>query len=170
MRLPKRGRITIFDDYSWYGRMLMEPIEGLCTEAEHIRAARQIRDFELMLAEEHYLLLKFWIQVSRDEQFKRFKRRLDNPYKSWKLTPEDWRNRQMYDFYIEHAQRMIKETHAPHAPWYVLPGDHKLLTRINVLNIVTDALRGYPVESAPYTQRFEQLHWLEEHGDEPLDD
>jgi len=170
MRLPKRGRITVFDDYSWYSRLLMEPIEGLCSQQEYERTPAQLRGFEQVLAEEDYLLLKFWIHVDQKEQFKRFKRRLANPYKSWKLTPKDWRNRAMYDVYIEHAQRMIDATHAPHAPWFVVPGNDKLFARLQVLRIVVDAIGGYPVQGTPFTRRLEQLSWLEEHGDEPDDD
>ena len=170
MRLPKRGRISVFDDYSWYGRMLLEPIENLCRPGEYERAPRQIREFELSLAEEDYLILKIWIQVSRDEQFARFKRRLNNPYKSWKLTPEDWRNRELYSDYIDHAQRMIKETHTPHAPWVVIPGDDKLSARIEVLEHVVRAIRAWPVQPTPLSDRFKYLRWLEDHPEDSLDD
>jgi polyphosphate kinase 2 (PPK2 family) len=170
MRLPKRGRISIFDDYSWYARMLLEPIEGYCTTVQHERAPRQVREFERTLVEENYILLKFWIQVSRQEQLHRFKKRLNNPYKAWKLTPEDWRNREMYGTYIEHAQQMINETHMAYAPWFLVPGDDKLFARTTVLRVVTEVTESWPVDPVPYSVRFDHLHWLEEHGDAPVDD
>jgi len=170
MRLPKPGRITIFDDYSWYARLLQEPIDGYCTPAQAALAPRQIRDFERTLAEDGYVLLKFWIQVSRKEQHIRFRKRLNNPYKAWKLTPEDWRNRERYDQYILRAQQMIDETDAPHAPWFIIPGDDKLAARLSVLQVVTEVLTAWPTEKAPLSYRLAQLQWLDEHGDEPLDD
>jgi AMP-polyphosphate phosphotransferase len=170
MRLPKRGRISIFDDYSWYSRLLADPVEGYSLPGEAERAPRQIRDFELTLAEEGYLLLKFWIHVSRDEQMKRFRKRLANPYKSWKMTPEDWRNREKFEHYLDHAQRMILATDAPHAPWIVLPGNDKLHARLAVLRHVVDALEVWPVDPTPYTTRFTHLRWLDEHGDFTDDD
>jgi AMP-polyphosphate phosphotransferase len=170
MRLPKRGRISIFDDYSWYSRLLMEPVEGYCSPDEAERAPRQVRDFELVLAEEGYCLLKFWIHVSRDEQMKRFRKRLANPYKSWKMTPEDWRNRSKFNHYLDHAQRMILSTDTPHAPWIVIPGDDKLYARLAVLRAVVDALDVWPVDPIPFTSRFTHLRWLDEHGDFTDDD
>jgi len=170
MRLPKRGRVSVFDDYSWYGRMLQEPVDKLCTPDEYARAPRQIREFEQVLVEEGYLLIKFWIQVSREEQFKRFKRRLDNPYKSWKMTPEDWRNREMYSEYMEHAQRMIDATHSHHAPWVVVAGDDKLSARVEVLQTIVDVISAYPVQATLYTERFKHLRWLEDNPEDYLDD
>jgi polyphosphate kinase 2 (PPK2 family) len=165
MRLPKRGRITIFDDYSWYSRMLLDPVEGYCTPEEYARAPRQIRDFELTLAEEGYLLIKFWIHVDRREQLQRFKRRLNNPYKFWKLTPEDWRNRELWNHYLAHAQRMITETDAPYAPWLLVAGNDKLHARVNVLRYIVTLIEGWQVGSKLFTSRHEYLKYIEEHGD-----
>lgn len=148
MRLPKRGRISIFDDYSWYSRLLQEPIEGYCTEEQYRRAPQQIREFEKVLADEGYCIIKFWIQVDREEQHTRFQQRLENPYKSWKLTPEDWRNRELYDKYMEYADKMFAATDAPHAPWFLIPGNCKYHARIAVLRTAVDVLRRWPVEPA----------------------
>jgi polyphosphate kinase 2 (PPK2 family) len=157
MRLPKRGRISIFDDYSWYSRMLQEPIEGYCTQAQYLRAPEQIRVYEKLLADEGYCIIKFWIQVDRDEQHKRFERRLQNPYKSWKLTPEDWRNRELYDKYMEYADKMFAATDAPHAPWFLIPGNCKYHSRVEVLKTTVEVLRRWPVEPAEKLPRLPKV-------------
>jgi AMP-polyphosphate phosphotransferase len=113
IRVPRRGRITIYDDYSWYGRMLVEPIEGLITAEEYERAPREICEVERQLADGGYIFLKFLPQVSEREQISRFMRREKDPLRSWKLTPEDWRSNEMYAHYIEHAERMFALTSAP---------------------------------------------------------
>jgi polyphosphate kinase 2 (PPK2 family) len=169
-RLPKPGRISIFDDYSWYARLLLETIEGYCTPEQAALAPRQIREFERTLVEDGYVLLKFWIQVSREEQHRRFRKRLNNPYKAWKLTPEDWRNRERYDQYLRNAQQMIDETDTSHAPWFLVPGNDKLSARITVLQIVTQVLDAWPAATAPVSYRLAQLKWLDEHEDEPPTD
>jgi AMP-polyphosphate phosphotransferase len=169
MRLPKRGRIGIFDDYSWYGKMLMEPIEGLVSAEQLERAPEQIRDFERTVAQEDCCVIKFWLQVDREEQLQRFKRRLQNPYKSWKLSPEDWRNREMYDQYMAYAQRIFDETDAPYAPWFIVPGNDKLYARVAVLQIVTDILDAWPIQPNLFERRVTELPWLEEYDDAVVD-
>lgn len=148
MRLPKPGRITIFDDYSWYGRMLLEHIEGLISEEQYVRSTREIREFERTLADEGYCLIKFWLHVDREQQLKRFERRLGNPYKSWKLTPEDWRNQELYDQYAAHADAMFAATDAAHAPWFLVAANDKLYSRVRVLRTVVDVLGAWP-EASP---------------------
>jgi polyphosphate kinase 2 (PPK2 family) len=140
IRVPRKGRITIFDDYSWYGRMLVEPIEGLISADDYKRASREIREAERQLADSGYIILKLWLHVSEEEQIRRFVRREKNPLRSWKLTPEDWRTNEMYEHYVEHAERMFEQTHARHAPWFVIPGDDKLYARIAVIESVVEAL------------------------------
>jgi AMP-polyphosphate phosphotransferase len=164
MRLPKRGRISIFDDYSWYGRMLLEAIEGLCTPPEYARAPREIRELERMLADDGVCLLKLWLHVSPEEQLRRFKKRLTDPYKSWKLTPDDWRNKEMYTHYLEHAAAMFELTDAPCAPWHLIAGDDKLYARVEVLRRVVDTLEALPLAADPAARRHEQLRWLRQHG------
>lgn len=140
IRVPRRGRITIYDDYSWYGRMLVEPIEGLISAEEYERAPREICEVERQLADGGYIILKFWLQVSEQEQIRRFMRREKDPLRSWKLTPDDWRSNEMYAHYIEHAERMFALTSTPHAPWIVIPGDDKRSARLAVLEQVVRAV------------------------------
>lgn len=139
VRLPSRGRIAFYDR-SWYGRMLVEPIEGFCTPEEYERAPREIREFERLLADDGYCIIKFWIYVDKDEQLKRFEARRTDPLKSWKLTKDDWHNREKFDHYVEYANKMFAATDAPYAPWYLIPGDDKNYARIRVLRIVTDTI------------------------------
>jgi polyphosphate kinase 2 (PPK2 family) len=140
MRLPKSGRISVFDDYSWYGRLLLEPIEGLCTPEAYARAPREICELERMLVDDGVCLIKIWLHISRGEQLRRFKKRLSDPYKSWKLTPEDWRNNELYEDYIAHADAMFELTSTPQAPWRLIAGDDKLYARVAVLRTIRDAL------------------------------
>lgn len=145
LRLPSRGRIAIFDR-SWYGRMLVEPIEGFCTPEECERAPREIREFELLLADDGYCIIKFWLHVDKDEQLKRFKEREQDPLKEWKITEEDWRNREKYDEYVSHAEHMFATTDAPHAPWHLIPGNNKYCARIEVLDTVVSRLEEVPAQ------------------------
>src|SRR5690606_10352692 len=167
MRLPKRGRICILDDYSWYGRLMLEHIEGLCDDAAYERAFRQVEDLERVLVEEDYCILKFWIQISHEEQLARFQLRKDNPYKAWKLTPEDWRNNELWQEYMDHANRLFKRTNWNYAPWFLVAGNDKLHARIQILKIVTDVLANW--QQGPVFEDEEQKPWLsqelEDHAD-----
>ena len=131
-KLPQHGQIAIFDR-SWYGRVLVERIEGFATEDEWKRAYAEINHFEQLLTDGSYIVLKFWIHVDQDEQLKRFEERAANPYKAWKLTDEDWRNRAKYDLYVEAANEMFAKTDSEHAPWVLVPGNDKLYARIHIL-------------------------------------
>ena len=142
-RLPSRGRIAIFDR-SWYGRMLVEPIEGFCTPEEYDRAPREIRDFERMLADDGYMILKFWLHIDKDEQLKRFKSREKDELKQWKLTKDDWRNREKFDTYVKYANAMFTATNTPFAPWFLISGNNKPWARITVLQTVVDYLEAWP--------------------------
>jgi polyphosphate kinase 2 (PPK2 family) len=139
LRLPPRGKIAIFDR-SWYGRMLVEPIEGFCTADEYARAPQEIREFERQLADDGYKLAKFWVHVSKEEQLKRFKERETDPLRVWKLTPEDWRNRSKYDQYVEKAEAMFRETDADHAPWHLIHGNNKEAARLTMIGHVVKLL------------------------------
>lgn len=134
-KLPQHGQIAIFDR-SWYGRVLVERIEGFAEEHEWKRAYNEINDFEKQLTDEDYILLKFWIHIDADEQLKRFNDRAKDPYKSWKLTDEDWRNREKFDLYCEAADEMFVKTDKKNAPWHLIPGNDKLYARIQVLKEV----------------------------------
>jgi AMP-polyphosphate phosphotransferase len=142
-RLPSRGRIALFDR-SWYGRMLVEPIEGFCTPQEYDRAPREIRDFERMLTDDGYIILKYWIHIDKDEQLKRFKGREEDELKQWKLTPDDWRNREKFDLYVKYANAMFTATNTPFAPWFLISGNSKPWARITVLQTVVDYLQAWP--------------------------
>jgi len=138
-RLPARGEIVIFDR-SWYGRVLVERVEKLTPKETWKRAYRELRDFERMLVDEGTVLIKFWLQISKEEQLKRFKERENDPYKSWKIGPEDWRNREKWDEYVEAAEEMFTETDTPDAPWHIVPAEHKHYARIETARIVADRL------------------------------
>jgi len=144
LRLPSKGRIAIFDR-SWYGRMLVEPIEGFCTPEEYARAAAEINEFERQLADDGYAIAKFWIHIDKDEQLKRFKSRTEDPLKKWKITEEDWRNRERFDDYVEYADKMFETTDTPHAPWYLISGNQKQHARIKVLKAVAKVIDSCPI-------------------------
>ena len=138
--MPKKGNITVFDR-SWYGRMMVEPIEGFCTDEEYQRSAEEIRSFERHISYAGGILIKFWMEISYDEQLARFKARQDNPYKQWKITDEDWRNREKWDIYSDHVDAMIESTNTPYAPWVVVESEDKKYGRLKVLRTVVDTLK-----------------------------
>ncbi len=140
-RLPKAGHVGIYDR-SWYGRVLVERIEGFATPAEWGRAYDEINDFERELARWGAILLKFWIDVSPEEQLRRFREREDTPAKRWKITSEDWRNRAKRQQYRSAANDMMRLTSTPFAPWIIVPGDDKKTARIEVVSAVADALEA----------------------------
>jgi len=131
-RLPERGQIAIFDR-SWYGRVLVERVEGFATEAEWKRAYKEINSFERQLREFGTILVKFWIHISREEQLRRFKERKAIGYKAWKLTDEDWRNREKWAAYEEAVEAMLVKTSTATAPWTLIEGNDKYWARTRVL-------------------------------------
>ncbi|WP_341300467.1 polyphosphate kinase [Lysinibacillus sp. FSL H8-0500] len=131
-KLPQHGQVAIFDR-SWYGRVLVERIEGFATKDEWSRAYEEINNFEEMLTAGDYIIIKFWLHVSDGEQLKRFTEREANPYKAWKLTDEDWRNREKTPYYIEAANEMFEKTDKKNTPWILVAGDDKKYARIHVL-------------------------------------
>ncbi len=137
--MPKAGHITIFDR-SWYGRMMVEPIEGFCTEEEYQRSAEEIRNFERQIYDAGGIVIKFWMEISPEEQLARFKARQENPYKQWKITDEDWRNREKWDIYSDYIDAMMESTNTPYAPWVVVESEDKKYARLKVLRTVIDAL------------------------------
>jgi polyphosphate kinase 2 (PPK2 family) len=138
-RLPARGEIAIFDR-SWYGRVMVERIEGFCTEAEWQRAFDEIREFEQQLVDFGTIVFKFWMHVSKDEQKRRFDERSAHPTKSWKLTDEDWRNREKWDLYEQAVEDMLIRTTTAQAPWTIVAGNDKYCARIQVLRTVVERL------------------------------
>ncbi len=137
--IPRAGRVTIFDR-SWYGRVLVERVEGFATESEWRRAYAEINDFEERLADHGIVLFKFWLHITPEEQLARFKAREEIPYKRWKLTEEDWRNREKWDLYEDAVNDMIERTSTAHAPWTLVEGNDKRFARIRVLKTVCDTL------------------------------
>jgi polyphosphate:AMP phosphotransferase len=139
--LPKAGHITIFDR-TWYGRVLVERVEGFCTEAEWRRAYREINEFERQLTDFGTVLVKFWLQISQEEQLRRFKERETTSYKEWKITPDDWRNREKWNKYRVAVIEMLQRTSTAAAPWTILEAECKLYARIKALRTVADALEA----------------------------
>jgi polyphosphate kinase 2 (PPK2 family) len=137
--MPKAGHLTIFDR-SWYGRVLVERIEGFCTEAEWRRAYREINEFERQLVDFGIILCKFWMHISPEEQLRRFEQRKDTPYKSWKLTDEDWRNRGKWGAYEEAVNEMLLKTSTRAAPWTLVEGNDKYWARVKILSTLVDVL------------------------------
>lgn len=138
--LPRLGRVTVFDR-SWYGRVLVERIEGFCSRPDWQRAYTEINAFEEQLTEFGIVLVKFWLAVSPDVQLRRFKDRERTPYKQYKLTEEDWRNRDKWDAYLAAACDMIERTSMENAPWVLVEANDKNYARIKVMKTVAKALR-----------------------------
>lgn len=138
-KLPKPGGFTLFDR-SWYGRVLVERVEGFCEEADWRRAYGEIVDFERDLERAGGIVTKQWLAVTKGEQLRRFREREKLPYKQYKITPDDWRNRKRWDDYLTAASDMIERTSTPSAPWVVVEADDKHLARIRSLEALIAAL------------------------------
>ncbi|MBC5688056.1 polyphosphate:AMP phosphotransferase [Mediterraneibacter sp. NSJ-55] len=137
--MPKDGHIAIFDR-TWYGRVMVERIEGFCTKEEWQRAYKEINDMEKDLADAGAIVLKFWMHIDKEEQKKRFTARQETPQKQWKITEEDWRNRKKWDQYEEAVNEMLLRTSTEYAPWVVVEGNSKYYARIKVLQTVAEAI------------------------------
>lgn len=137
--LSRAGRITIFDR-SWYGRVLVERVEGFATEDEYRRAYSEINYFEEQLASHGILVVKFWMHVTRDEQLRRFRDRRRTEYKRWKITPEDWRNRKRWNDYTLAVNEMVARTSTRVAPWTLVEGNDKNFARIKVLKTLAERM------------------------------
>jgi len=138
-RLPETGQIAIFDR-TWYGRVMVERIEGFCKEADWKRAYREINHFERQLVDFGTIIFKFWIHISKEEQLRRFNARSTDKLRSWKLTDEDWRNREKWDQYEEAVNEMLLKTSTLPAPWTIVEGDSKYYARIKILKTLVDKL------------------------------
>ena len=139
--VPKDGHIAIYDR-TWYGRVMVERIEGFCSEDDWRRAYREINEFEAHMIHHGAVVLKFWIDIDKDEQERRFHERMNNPEKQWKITDEDWRNREKWDLYEEAVNEMIANTSTDVAPWVVVEGNSKYYARVKVLKTVVKALEA----------------------------
>ncbi len=137
INLPQPGNITIFDR-TWYGRVMVERIEGFAKPHEWQRAYDEIKDMEAQWAEHGIAIAKFWLQIDKDEQLRRFNDRQNDPNKQWKITDEDWRNREKWDAYEEAVNEMLVRTDTSYAPWTVVEGNNKYYARLKVLKTVID--------------------------------
>lgn len=147
-----QGRILIFDR-SWYGRVLVERVEGFAREEEWKRAYQEINHMEQGFVDGGIPVLKFWIMISKEEQYRRFKQREMSPMKQWKLTDEDWRNREKWDIYKDAADEMFARTSTTFAPWHIIYGNDKNVARIRALELVhstmVEMLDGKPYPAPP---------------------
>ncbi len=139
LRPPDEKQVLIFDR-SWYGRVMVERIEGFCAEEEWKRAYREINEFERQLADFGMIIAKFWIHISPEEQLRRFQERQNTPHKQWKLTDEDWRNREKWDRYREAVEDMLLRTSTVTAPWTVVEGNDKWYARVKALRTLVEVL------------------------------
>jgi polyphosphate:AMP phosphotransferase len=137
--LPRRGQLVIFDR-SWYGRVLVERVEGFATETAWSRAYHEINEFEEELVDHGIVVVKFWLAITKAEQMKRFKEREATRHKQFKITAEDWRNRKKWDDYVIAASDMIDRTSTSYAPWTVVEANDKHLARIRVLETINQRL------------------------------
>jgi polyphosphate:AMP phosphotransferase len=140
--LARRGRVTIFDR-SWYGRVLVERVEGFASEREWMRAYAEINQFEAQLVAHGIVLAKYWIHITKAEQLRRFRARETAAYKRWKLTDEDWRNRKQWDAYEQAVNDMIERTSTRQAPWTLVEANDKYFARLKVLTTVCDRLEAH---------------------------
>ena len=138
-RLPKTGHFAIFDR-TWYGRVMVERLEGFCSENDWQRAYNEINEFEKELSDWGSVIVKFWVHIDKDTQLARFTDRQNTPEKQWKITDEDWRNREKWDLYEQAVDEMIAKTSTTYAPWHVLESNDKKYARVKALKIIIAAL------------------------------
>jgi AMP-polyphosphate phosphotransferase len=138
-KLPSHGHICVFDR-SWYGRVLVERVEGFARDEEWRRAYREINDFERMLTDDGVVVVKLFLHVTKDEQLRRFNLRLSDPSKAWKINEEDWRNRNKWEIHNAAAEDMMRLTSRPNAPWHVVAANYKWFARLEVLRRVVKAV------------------------------
>jgi len=140
-QLGRAGRVTVFDR-SWYGRVLVERVEGFASEDEWRRAYAEIRDFEDQLVQSGIVLCKFWLHITKDEQLQRFQAREESPFKRWKLTDEDWRNREKWDDYTLAVNETIERTSTRNAPWTLVEANDKRFARVKVVKTIADRMEA----------------------------
>ena len=139
--LPRSGRVTIFDR-SWYGRVLVERVEKFCSEQDWMRAYHEINDFEEQLVESGAIVTKFWLTITKDEQLKRFREREKTPFKTFKITEEDWRNRKKWNDYQRAVCDMVERTSNDLAPWVLVPANDKYSARIQILKTLCERVEA----------------------------
>ena len=138
-RLPKDGHIAIFDR-TWYGRVMVERLEGFCSENDWRRAYNEINEFEKELSDWGAVIVKFWVHIDKDTQLARFNDRQSNPEKQWKITDEDWRNREKWDQYETAVDEMLQKTSTAYAPWHILESVDKKYATLKALRIVIEEI------------------------------
>jgi polyphosphate:AMP phosphotransferase len=139
--VPRRGRFALFDR-SWYGRVLVERVEGLCAAPDWMRAYSEINDFEAELSAHGIVVVKFWLAIGRDEQLRRFRERERVPFKNHKITPEDWRNRRRWSAYADAVCDMVDRTSTDLSPWTLVEADNKLYARVKVLRTLCERVEA----------------------------
>lgn len=135
---PREEKQVFIFDRSWYGRVLVERVEGFCTDGECRRAYREINSFERQLADAGMIVVKFWVHISPGEQLRRFQPRLNTPYKQWKLTEEDWRNREKWHEYEEAVEDTLLKTSTVTAPWTIVDGNDRRYARVKAMRTLVD--------------------------------
>ena len=138
-KLPPYGQTVVFDR-SWYGRVLVERVEGFATDKQWKRAYDEINDFERLLSDDGAVIVKIYLHISKDEQLFRFKRRESDPYKHWKINDEDWRNRRKWDEHNKAAEDMFEKTSTDDAPWYVVAANYKWFARVKIVRTLAEVL------------------------------
>jgi predicted outer membrane repeat protein len=138
-RLPRRKIVTIFDR-SWYGRVLVERVEGFCSEADWMRAYGEIIEFEQEMARHDVVVVKFWLAISKDERARRFEARAKVPFKQYKITDEDWRNREKWEQYVDAVGHMVDRTCTAYAPWILVEAEDKRYARLKLLETICERL------------------------------
>jgi len=170
LKAPDEKQVLIFDR-SWYGRVLVERVEGFATEEEWKRAYREINEFERQLVAHDMILVKLWFHISKDEQLRRFEARRTTPHKSWKLTDEDWRNREKWDAYEEAVRDMLRKTSTLTAPWTIVEGNDKLWARIKtqetLIQAIESDLEPNPDEAARSDKSAQESRSAEDEGEDP---
>jgi polyphosphate kinase 2 (PPK2 family) len=139
--MPRLGRLAIFD-HTWYGRVLVERVEGFCKENDWLRAYTEINDFEHEMADAGVIVVKFWLQISQEEQLKRFKEREKVAFKRFKITEEDWRNREKWDAYQQAVCDMVERTSTGSAPWTLVEANDKNYARIKIFRTLCERLEA----------------------------
>ncbi|MDH5587230.1 MAG: polyphosphate kinase, partial [Nitrospirota bacterium] len=157
LRVPEHGHIAVFDR-SWYGRVLVERVEGLASRAVWRRAYREINEFERQLVDDGVRVIKVFLKVSHKEQLRRLRERLEVPHKQWKLTHEDFRNRAKRTKYDKAVADMLMKTSTVPAPWYVIPADNKLYARVETLRCIAEAgSKHVKLKTAPLSGELRKL-------------
>lgn len=138
-QLPNKGEIVFFDR-SWYNRSVVEPVMGFCNESQYQTFMNQVPDFEHMLYEDGIILIKFWFSISKEEQLRRFKSRLENPLKQWKVSPVDMEAQKMWDKYTEYKDEMFSKTHTSYSPWIIVKANNKQRARLESIKYVLSTI------------------------------